>query len=527
MFTSQKTLGDSRVHRRIQVVWFKRDLRVVDHPALQEAAARGPVLPIYVFEEELWQQPDMSSRHFEFLLECIKSLRHALNAIRLPLLIRTGDMLSVLEEIQKEYAGKFTLWSHQETWNDWTYQRDIRIRQWCKNNEIPWEERAQHGVIRALKSRDGWAGRWERYMTASIASLPSPLAAKPFDRSMLPTRTQLGIASDSCMNAQRGGREEGLKVLSSFLKERGIGYNRGISSPLTAFSASSRISAYLAFGALSVREVFQATEKTRDQHLGYAFSNRKKWLQSLNAFSSRLRWHCHFIQKLEDQPSIEYKNLHAGYDGLREALFDEKFYMAWCEGRTGYPMIDACMRALVSTGWINFRMRAMLMSFCVYHLWLHWRKPSLHLARLFVDYEPGIHYCQAQMQSGTTGINTIRIYNPIKQGIDHDTDAHFIKQWVPELRDVPSIHIHNPSTLHSYCKAYPLPLVNEKQARKTAAMKIHSVRQLPSFSEKAAFILNKHGSRMSREKRKEQATSRRRPLRNLGNANPNQMELPL
>ena len=95
------------------------------------------------------------------------------------------------------------------------------------------------------------------------------------------------------------------------------------------------------------------------------------------------------------------------------------------------------MRALIETGWVNFRMRAMLVSFASYHLWLHWKEPALHLARMFTDYEPGIHYAQVQMQSGTTGMNTVRCYSPVKQGMDHDRDGEFARRWLPELARSP------------------------------------------------------------------------------------------
>ena len=140
--------------------------------------------------------------------------------------------------------------------------------------------------------------------------------------------------------------------------------------------------------------------------------------RGVSSFESRLHWHCHFIQKLEDQPAIEFSDFHPFIRGIR--ALDVERLTAWSEGRTGVPFVDACMRALQAHGWINFRMRAMLMSFASYNLWLPWRDSGLHLARQFVDYEPGIHWSQCQMQSGSTSINTIRIYNPIKQGMDHD-----------------------------------------------------------------------------------------------------------
>ena len=235
------------------------------------------------------------------------------------------------------------------------------------------------------------------------------------------------------------------------------------------------------------------------------------WPSAMRSFTGRLRWHCHFIQKLEDEPSIEYANMHPAYNGLRESEFNEVYFQAWKSGRTGYPMVDACMRALTATGWLNFRMRAMLMSFASYHLWLHWRAPALHLAHLFTDYEPGIHYSQVQMQSGTTGINAIRIYNPIKQAIDHDPDGVFIRHWIPELQKIDQAYIHTPWQAASQMNGYPMPIVDEKTARKSAASKLYGLRKNNDTHRlKAATIVRKHGSRKSRLTR---ASAKRKDIR--------------
>ena len=481
----------------MNIAWFKRDLRVADNTALSSAINCGSVLPLYIYEPELWQQPDMSRRHYDFLKECLISLRADLKSLGLTLVTKTGDTLEILQSIHERHNVK-SIWSHQETWNRWTYQRDIRVKQWALTNNIQWHEPAQNGVVRNIRSRNGWSANWNKEMRkpASIINTITGVVNEGSDTT--PSPKQLRLSGDSCRSRQPGGRLEAQTLLKTFLYERGEEYSKEMSSPVTAFDSCSRLSPHFAFGTVSVREAFSATEKRIHELKNTSPEERGNWMRALRSFAGRLRWHCHFIQKLEDEPSIEFDNMHPLYDGLRENDFNEEYFEAWREGRTGYPMIDACMRALKETGWINFRMRAMLMSFSSYHLWLHWRRPAVHLAKLFIDYEPGIHYSQAQMQSGTTGINSIRIYNPIKQGVDHDASGDFIRKWVPELRFASNEAIHNPTAANSRSTDYPCPIIDEKIARKTAAEKIYNLRRATSHREHAKKVFIKHGSRKSR-----------------------------
>lgn len=480
----------------VNIIWFKRDLRIEDHEALARAAQNGHILPLYILEPELWRQPDMSYRHYIFLKDCLSNLSQALETIGQKLIIKVGNALDVLEAIHKRHPIK-SLWSHQETWNAWTYERDKAVKKWCQSKNIPWHEPVQNGVVRRLDHRDGWALRWYHQMKQPLSDKPLNLKNQvemPIDP--LPSYTELGLSKDGLMDAQKGGRIEGLKSLNSFLYERGEGYTKEMSSPVTAFASCSRLSAHLAFGTLSIREVFQACEH-RNQEIKHMPSSEKgKWPSAMRSFSGRLRWHCHFIQKLEDEPRIEFENIHPSYDALRKNDFNNDYFLAWKAGRTGYPMVDACMRALTAKGWLNFRMRAMVMSFASYHLWLHWRKPALHLANLFTDYEPGIHYSQVQMQSGTTGINAIRIYNPIKQGLDHDPEGIFIRHWIPELQAMDQKFIHMPWQAPSQMNGYPMPIVDEKTARQSAAEKLYGLRKNnTTHKAMAQKIVDKHGSR--------------------------------
>ena len=158
----------------LQIVWFKRDLRIVDHRPLIEASKRGPVLPLYVVETRLWQQPDSSKRQWLFCRESLLDLQRALATLGQPLVLRSGDVVEVLERARRQF-GIDALWSHEETGNGWTYQRDKRVGAWAKQHGICWVEIPQFGVTRRLTSRNGWAKRWEEQMAEPITQPPTSL----------------------------------------------------------------------------------------------------------------------------------------------------------------------------------------------------------------------------------------------------------------------------------------------------------------------------------------------------------------
>jgi deoxyribodipyrimidine photo-lyase len=484
----------------LAVVWFKRDLRADDHAALAAAAARGPVLPLYVVEPDLWRQPDASGRQWAFTAECLADLQDRLGALGQPLVVRIGDVVAILDEIRRAH-GISTLWSHQETGNGWTFARDLRVGAWAREHGIAWTEFRQHGVTRRLRDRNGWATAWDRQMREPIVPVPRALA--PLDginEGTLPSADDLALAADRCPGRQRGGRTRGLLLLDSFLRTRGRDYRRAMSGPLTAEHTCSRLSAHLALGTVSMREALQTAEARLQDLRGDPTPAARAWRGSIDSFIGRLHWHCHFIQKLESEPRLEFEDLHPACRELGR-IEDAATVAAWARGETGLPFVDACMRSLAATGWLTFRMRAMVMAVASYHLWQPWRPTGLALARLFTDYEPGIHWPQAQMQSGTTGINTPRIYNPVKQGHDHDPDGVFIRRWVPELADVPDCFLHEPWTWDSFRAAvgdrYPPPLVDHASAARTARERIFSVRRSRAARETADAIQQKHGSRKS------------------------------
>jgi deoxyribodipyrimidine photo-lyase len=400
----------------------------------------------------------------------------------------------VFEAFRRSH-GLAAIRAHQETGNGWTHARDRQVFAWARDRGIPVHEHRQHGIIRGLKKRDGWARKWDRFMAKPMAPPPAALAPLDIAPGPIPETPSPALAPDPCPHRQAGGRRAGRALLDSFLHERGRAYRREMSSPVTAFDACSRLSPHFAWGSVPLREAAQATWAALE-------TARTPWRGSLKSFEARLHWHCHFMQKLEDAPSIEWENLHPAANVLdRDADPRHPHLDAWCRGETGFPFVDACMRALNAHGWLNFRMRAMLMAFASYHLWLHWRPTGLHLARVFTDYEAGIHWSQSQMQSGTTGINTTRIYNPVKQSQDQDPEGTFIRHWVPELADVPKTYVHTPwqwpKAETVLGKAYPWRIVDHQQAARHARGQMARMRAAPEAKAQADAIQQRHGSRKS------------------------------
>jgi deoxyribodipyrimidine photo-lyase len=512
------------------LVWFKRDLRVVDHAALHAAHTRSPGLPlrgVYIVEPELWAQDDAAGRHWAFLTESLRDLAQALRALGGDLIVERGEAVDVLTRLHVQ-APFDELLSHEESGNGFTYVRDLAVADWCRQQGVRQQEWPQMGVVRRLPSRDHWHVRWEQFMRQPQWPRPAAMADARHLDLMLPTAPPTAHADTAVPGRQRGGREAGLRVLNAFLQQRCGQYRGGISSPLSAPTACSRLSPYLALGCLGTREVVQAT-RLRLAELQTGQANQTAladqpgqavpdlpWAArqqaGLKAFLSRLHWHCHFIQKLESEPELEWRNVHRGYDGLREGDFNPAHFEALTQGRTGWPLVDACVAMLRETGWLNFRMRAMLVSVASYALWLHWRPVGLWLARQFVDYEPGIHWSQMQMQAGTTGINTTRVYNPIKQARDHDPQGRFVRRWLPAMRRVPDAWLFEPWRMPHDVQArcglrvgtdpladIPLPLVDLEAATREAKARVYSLRGQPAIKAAKADIVQRHGSRTFRD----------------------------
>ena len=494
----------------IEVVWFKRDLRLRDHKPLQVASqSKNPLFLMYLVEPERKSQPDTDDIHIEWEIDCALALDKNLRLIGGSLHIIHSNAIEILGKLDRTH-GINRIFSHEETGTSWSYQRDMLVKDWCEQQEIQWIEFPSNGVVRGLESRDNWKASRDARMSEPLIEIPHNLTVIPAKEN--PDLTSMKLNPRPLKHRPVPGEDAAMSTIDSFLKERGELYRWRMSAPALATNHCSRLSPYFSAGCISIgRAVQMVSERQRQlKNEGLDPDSKSNWKKSLSSFQSRLAWHCHFIQKLEQEPTLDIRAMNHDLDSLMVREFDQKLYNAWATGNTGWPFFDACMRQLTSTGWINFRMRAMIMSVASYTLWLPWRKTGLHLARLFMDYEPGIHWSQVGMQSGTTGINTVRAYSILKQGKDHDKEGYFIKKWIPELRNVPSKYIHEPWKMPEEIQAsascligkdYPMPCTDEASARKEGVRRAYSARRNPDAKTTSRLVYQKHGSRKKSSRR--------------------------
>ncbi|MDT0594229.1 cryptochrome/deoxyribodipyrimidine photo-lyase family protein [Glaciecola petra] len=481
--------------QRFSVVWLKRDLRLRDHQPIVRAIARGrPILLLYIVESIMLEDPHLDIRHWRFVYQSLQDLNQQLSQFDTGVTVLMGECTKIFSDL--EAMGMDAIFSHEEIGLAHTYKRDYELADWCNVNDVLWQESFYGAVKRPLKSRSTWQKHWQKRI---YSKTDDPILDDAFFYQLPQSMSRYQyLWPKECKHHhpsfQLGGEKRAWFTMHHFFKDRGKRYFGNIGKPLEARETCSRLSPYLAWGNLSLKQVVQFTQTQQD---------RTGWKASIRAFSSRLHWHCHFIQKFETESDMQYRSVNTAYEKYPYCDQDTalKRFKAWSKGNTGIPIIDASMLALINTGYLNFRMRAMLVSFLCHHLNVDWKLGVKFLASQFLDFEPGIHYPQFQMQAGITGTNTIRIYNPIKQSNEKDPNGEFIKKWLPQLSCLPKEYIHAPYDIPAMEAAflnfdvdrdYMRPIIDVEQAAKEARIRLWAFRKDKGVRQEAIRIVKQH-----------------------------------
>ena len=350
--------------QKLNIVWLKRDLRLQDHrPFLYAESFEDSYIPIYIFEPSLLAYPDTSLRHLQFIYHSLKVMNKQLQVHGRKVYIFHAEADEVFSFLSEKFELK-NVFSYQESGIQLTWDRDKRISKLLKKERIKWREYQKDGVVRGIKNRDTWDQKWHDHINAEI--IQNRYSSSQDDHFDHPF--QLDAALEKSLieypeSFQKPGEVYAWKYLRSFCEDRGKNYNNHISKPRESRKSCGRISPYLAWGNINIKQALQFVE---------LHPNYTKYKKSFIGMQTRLKWHCHFIQKFENQCDYETLCVNRGYEQL-EYTNNEKHIQAWKEGKTGFPLVDACMRCLKETGWVNFRMRARLVSMLSLNLDCDWR----------------------------------------------------------------------------------------------------------------------------------------------------------
>jgi deoxyribodipyrimidine photo-lyase len=432
---------------RVTVVWFRRDLRLTDHPALSAAAERGAVLPLFVLDPRLLS--GRAPAREAWFLAALGALAAELRTAGAPLLVRRGDPHEEVPRAAREAAASAVYWTEDVT--PYARARDAGVAAACA--AIGVEARAFPGaaIVEPRVLRYTVFTPFHRAW-ATVAALP-PLGAP----ARLEAAPALRGAPAPAATAE-AGPGAARAALERFVRHALPRYERD--RDRVDLDGTSGLSPHLRVGALSPAEARHAVARAavRDGRLRRA----------ADAFVRQLAWREFFMQALWHEPDSRRLELRVDRRGIawRE---DPAGLAAWREGRTGYPLVDAGMRELAATGWLHNRVRLVTASFLTKHLLVDWREGDRWFMRQLRDGDPAVNTGNWQWvaSTGADALPAFRIFNPVVQGRRFDPEGAHVRRWIPELASVPDASVHEPWTVGG-APGYPAPIVEHGEARRRA-----------------------------------------------------------
>ncbi len=440
----------------MNIILFDRDLRIFDHQPMAEAAKMGEILPLYIIEPSQWDGPAYSARHFQFVIESLEDLSDQIHRRGGRLFYSINEMDIVLEKLLEAY----------DSINVFIHRSSVLLEKltgWMEENQ---QRLFIYGAEFDQLSAKANNKRFQSYMDETCAEAPARIFVPIETPSILFTDMkkihQFRIKGKKIRFGQQGGESRAIETLDSFLEERYANYVENQQKPLPSSFSSSRLSAYIAWGNISVRTIFQ---RTTEKLQSCENDDEKLQLEAfLSKITARVRTTCNQPEHKQDSEIFKVKN-----------EWNEEWFQCWLEGRTGVPVIDAAMRSLVKTGWMNYSLREMVTSFIANTLLLDGQKPSNALAQLYLDYDPALHDFYVQQITGLRA-KKVKIINPIKTGKQIDPDGAFIRRYVNELEKVPVEYVHEPWLYPAFYQlGYPPPIIDVIKANKLAGHRFKSL----------------------------------------------------
>ena len=496
--------------------WFRRDLRLQDNTALSAAArdSGGAVIPAFVLDDQLLRGADVAPARIHFMLDCLRDLDANLRRRGSRLIVLRGDPATELARLAQITGAEAVCFNRDYT--PAALRRDARVTRALQDagaevrsfkdavifeqSELLTSAGQPYTVFtpykRAWLNRLSAGGLAEAQPVETPALSPLLTEWAAIGMPVIPTAEDLGL--DVRQKLPHGGESEAMRQLTQF-KDSGALRAYSAQRDFPAIEGTSRLSPYLRFGAISPRQCFTVAASTMQREFpakhsfSPAASDAKK--EGADAWISELIWREFYAQILYHFPHADRASYRREYDqmewGSGDTALDATRFVAWQEGRTGYPIVDAALRQLNQTGWMHNRARMIVASFLTKDLLLDWRLGERYFMQKLVDGDPASNNGGWQWAAGT-GTDAqpyFRIFNPRLQSERFDPDGAYLRRWLPELARVPLEYLHAPNTMPPLIQAqagciigrdYPAPIIDH------AAQKEESICRFSRIARKSA-----------------------------------------
>lgn len=456
----------------IGVHWFRNDLRLRDNTALSELVRRvDRFLPIYVLDDRILRSSRTGAPRVRFLLDCLATLERDLAARGHRLAVLRGDPAVEVPELLAA-AGAEVLSFNRDT-TPYAGRRDaalsaaaadagVQVVQ-CKDRVVFESDEVRTKARTPFRVYTPYRRAWLRRLREEPQiPQPAPKLPPPLDCASggaVPSAAELGFGGDETRIPQ-GSEKAARARLGKFLENAVEHYAE--QRDLPAVDGTSRLSPYLLLGAVSVRECISAAWD--------AAAAEPRRLPGVEKWIDELVWREFYAAILQEEPRV-LKEAHKPQYRDLEWNEDDAGFRAWCEGRTGYPIIDAGMRQLRETGWMHNRVRMLTASFLTKDLLIDWRRGEQWFLERLVDGDPASNNggWQWSASTGTDATPYFRIFNPVTQGKRYDPDGTYVLRWVPELKGVPDRWVHEPWKAGPIGLGdYPEPILDHAERRRIA-----------------------------------------------------------